>query len=170
MDDGWRLGCVTRARPVSAGMRFIEFALSGPPPVLEAGATVDILTGPRGAIQTFACLPAEPGSLRILVPRGDGAAARFMWALVEGAHVRGRLSDGDGSRQASRRTPALRGLPTVRLAVGGSPGGAATRAAAPPAAADEPDSGRVFPFPRVARAAKGRRRPPAKPVWREEKF
>jgi len=86
MDGRWRLGCVTRARPVAADTRFIEIVLSGPRVTVQAGATVDILTG-RGAIHSFACLPARPGSLRILVPRGDGPAQRFMWALVEGARL-----------------------------------------------------------------------------------
>ncbi len=117
MDGDWRMACVTRARTVAGGVRFVEFALSGAPILLEAGATVDIVIGPRGAIHTFACLPAEPGSLRVLVPRGATAAARFMWALVEGAHMRGRLS-GPGQPEPVRgRAPAVRGLSTVRLAI-----------------------------------------------------
>ena len=93
MDDAWRLGCVTRARPVAADTRFVEIVLSGPPVSVQAGATVDILTG-RGAIHSFACLPARPGSLRILVPRAEGPAQRFMWALIEGARLKVRLPAG----------------------------------------------------------------------------
>lgn len=116
--DGWRMACVTRARTIAAGVRFVEFALSGAPAAPEPGATVDIVAGQHGAIHTFACLPAEPGSLRVLVPRGDTAAARFMWALVEGAQVRGRLSGLHEPRPAGRRAPAMRGVSSVRLAIG----------------------------------------------------
>lgn len=116
--SGWRTACVTRARTIAAGVRFVEFALSGAPVAPEPGATIDIVAGPHGAIHTFACLPAEPGSLRILVPRGDTAAARFMWALVEGAHVRGRLSGLREPQPVGRHAPAMRGLLSVRLAIG----------------------------------------------------
>lgn len=121
MDGDWRMACVTRARTVAGGVRFVEFALSGSPVALGPGATVDIVVGAPGAVRTFACLPAEPGTLRILVPRDDSAASRFMWALVEGAHVRGRLSARE-PRPAGRRAPAIRGVSTVRLAVEGRPG------------------------------------------------
>lgn len=120
MDGDWRMACVTRARTVAAGVRFIEFALSGAPVALETGATADLVVGPRGGVHTFACLPAEPGSLRILVPRASTAAARFMWALVEGAHVRARLSRANGPQTLPRQGPAIRGLPAVRLVIGAS--------------------------------------------------
>ncbi len=126
MDSDWRMACVTRARTVAGGVRFVEFALSGAPVALETGATVDIVVGPRGAMHTFACLPAEPGSLRVLVPRGATAASRFMWALVEGAHIRGRLSDLGGAEPLRRHRPAVRGLSTVRMVIAGPASPAAT--------------------------------------------
>lgn len=153
---GWRMACVTRARTVAAGVRFVEFALSGAPVAPEPGATVDIVAGPRGAIQTFACLPAEPGSLRILVPRGDTAAARFMWALVEGAHVRGRLSGHIEPRPADRRVPAIRGVPAVRLAVDAAPrrGEAGAAGASPAAGAMNTPRGAMISFPPAGRMGK----------------
>lgn len=119
MDRDWRMACVTRARTVAGGVRFVEFALSGAPVALETGATVDIIVGPRGAVHTFACLPAEPGSLRVLVPRGATTAARFMWALVEGANIKGRLSDLGGTEPLRRRKPVVRGVATVRMVIEG---------------------------------------------------
>ena len=144
MDSDWRMACVTRARTVAGGVRFVEFALSGAPVALETGATVDIVVGPRGAMHTFACLPTEPGSLRVLVPRGATAASRFMWALVEGAHIRGRLSDLGGTEPLRRHKPAVRGLSTVRMVIAGQ---------ASPAAADratgsgDVHGARVLTFP-----------------------
>lgn len=152
MRGDWRMACVTRARTVAAGVRFIEFALSGAPVALEAGATVDIVVGPRGAVHTFACLPAEPGSLRILVPRGDTAAARFMWALVEGAHVRGRLPVSARPQPPGRGAPAMRGLSTVRLAVAAAPVAGPSHAGGRDA---DPLRAEIFAFPRVRRAGSG---------------
>ncbi len=136
MDGDWRMACVTRARTVAGGVRFVEFALSGAPVALEVGATVDIVIGPRGAIHTFACLPAEPGSLRVLVPRSATAAARFMWALVEGAHMRGRLSGLSQPEPVRRHAPAVRGLSTVRLAIDAPAPRPATDPATDPAGAN----------------------------------
>lgn len=114
------MACVTRARTVAGGVRFVEFVLSGAPVALGAGATADLVAGPRGGIHTFACLPAEPGTLRILVPRGSAAASRFMWALIEGAYVRARLSGVSDPPSPRGNAPAIRGVSTVRLLIEGS--------------------------------------------------
>jgi len=148
------MACVTRARTVAGGVRFVEFALSGAPVALETGATVDIIVGPRGAMHTFACLPAEPGSLRVLVPRGATAAARFMWALVEGAHIRGRLSDLDGTEPLRRHRPAVRGLSTVRMVIAGQASPAATERDSAPGGGRAGDAHRagVLTFPIARRS------------------
>ncbi len=159
MDVDWRMACVTRARTVAAGVRFVEFALSGAPVALEAGATVDLVVGPRGAVHVFACLPAEPGSLRVLVPRGHTAASRFMWALVEGAHTRARLSRMGGPQPVRGNAPAIRGVSSVRLAIEGP---ASSLSATLAADASETGVGGVdargaaiYTFPSVRRTGKG---------------
>lgn len=151
MDRDWRMACVTRARTVAGGVRFVEFALSGAPVALEAGATVDIIVGPRGAVHTFACLPAEPGSLRVLVPRGASTAARFMWALVEGANIRGRLSDLGGTEPLPRRKPAVRGVSTVRMVIEGKASPSKADGDAESRSADDSHRASVIAFPGARR-------------------
>lgn len=134
------MACVTRARTVAGGVRFVEFVLSGAPVALGAGATADLVAGPRGGIHTFACLPAEPGTLRILVPRDPAAASRFMWALVEGAHLKARLSGVSGPQPLRGNAPAIRGVSTVRLLIEGS---VSRRSASPAADASRTAAGGV---------------------------
>jgi hypothetical protein len=131
---GWRLACVTRARTVAGGVRFIEFAVSGAAFGFEAGSTVEVLveSGGISSIHAYACLPAGPNMLRLLVPRGRSSAdARFMWALIEGARVRLRIPAQANTDLRRTQPPELRGVPvSIVLAAGCAPATSGPRHAA----------------------------------------
>lgn len=131
---GWRFGCVTRARTVAGGVRFIEFAVSGSAFGFEAGSTVEVLveSGGISSIHAYACLPAGPNMLRLLVPRGRSSAdARFMWALIEGARVRLRIPAQAANDQRRIHPPELRGVPvSIVLSASGVPAESRPRNAA----------------------------------------
>jgi len=93
----WRGATVGRIRDVAEDIRSFEIAVEGGVPTFDPGAhiCIEVIVGDRPAVRSYSCIPGRPGRVTIAVkyhPNSRGGS-RWMWSLVEGAHVRVTLPE-----------------------------------------------------------------------------
>ncbi len=103
-EGGWRDAVVVRARTAAQDVRLIEFAVAGPAVRFTPGLHVilKLVIDGVSTLQSCACLPAEPGTVRVIVSTraGMSGGSRHAWSLIEGARARLAISGNRSTRFA----------------------------------------------------------------------
>lgn len=93
----WRGATVEHIRDVAMDIREFEISVAGGVPAFDPGShiCIEVIIGDQPAIRSYSCVPGRAGRLTIAVknhPNSRGGS-RWMWSLVEGAHVRVTLPE-----------------------------------------------------------------------------